>query len=172
MNLTRNETIMLSEIRKKVEKELKNNEYYKRLVNRKEEIINYLCAMKNRKDDGNLLRRYDRLGEQIKEMEFQKAFEITNNDDDNNHKMNIVDKLFKRRREKVRNKKEIKYNDEFDTIIEDTNYKAKIKKRKEIFNKLSRNSKKYKEMLYELESLETEMATIETEKIRAYINNI
>ena len=164
MDLTRNGTIMLSEIRKKVEKELKNNEYYKRLKNRKNEIVNYLVAMKIGKDDENLLKRYDRIGEQIKEIEFEKAFKITNNDDE---KVSILDRILKRKREK-----EINYNYEFDKIIEDANYKAKIKKRREIFNKLGKNSKKYKELLYELESLETEMATIETERIRAYISNI
>ena len=62
-----------------------------------------------------------------------------------------------------------KYSEQFNKIIEDSEYKEKIKIHNELFQILTNTNKEERDLLFKLESLETEIATIETEKIQEYI---
>ena len=64
---------------------------------------------------------------------------------------------------------EDEYNEKFNKIVEDTKYKEKLNSRNEIFKKITNTNKKEKDLLYELESIETEIATIETDKVKEYL---
>lgn len=163
MELTHKQIIMLSVLKKKLKKELKNNEYYDKLKKRKVEIFNYIEAIKIGKNDGNLLNQYDKIGEQIKEIEIEKAFKVNL---ENRKNMKIRSLL------RCNGKGENNYYEEFNKIVEDSNYKTKIEKRKTLFLKLSKRSKKYQDLMYELESIETQIATIETELIKRYTDDL
>lgn len=158
MKFNQRQMIMLSELKKKLEKELKKDKEYTKLINRKKEIFNYIVAMKIGKNDETLLNKYGKIGEQIKEMEIQKTYELSI---ERKTRVKILGKIFW-----INKSKKEDYEDEFNKIVEDTNYKNKIKKRKDLFEKLSKKSKKYQELMYELESIETEISTMESEIIK------
>ena len=64
-----------------------------------------------------------------------------------------------------------KYSEQFNKIIEDSDYKEKTKIHNEIFQILTNTNKEERDLLFKLESIETEIATIETENIQEYIEN-
>lgn len=162
MNFNQKTSIKFLDIKRKVEKETKKDLRYMKLIKRKEEILNYLNIMILNKEDKIFMEKYDKLGLQIKDIELQTAFEILTN----NKKRKKIYKKLKKEDE------EDSYINQFNKIVEDSDYKSKILKRKEIFKKISKGSKKHEKLLYELESIETEIATIETEKIKRLCNNV
>lgn len=162
MNFNHKPTITLLDIKEKVKKDLKKSEHYMNLKTRKEQIFNYIKILDMTKDENKLIENYDKINEQMKEMELQKAYEIVIN---NKKKKNVLNKY------KIQ-KEEDNYDNQFNKIIEDTNYKNKMRKREVIFKKLSKKSNKFQALLYELESIQTEMATLETEKVKQYTMEI
>lgn len=167
MQLNQDEKAKLALTKRKAKKELKKNKHYIELESRKNEILNYLNNKKT-KETKKLLEKYEELGEQVNKIEMETAFRITIKEKENKSRgvlKNIIDKLTKKKEENQ------SYNKKFDEIAEDMNYKRKTKKHNQVFKELIKKFRKDKELLYELESIETEIATIKTEKIRECINN-
>lgn len=167
MQLNQDEKAKLALTKRKAKKELKKNKHYIELESRKNEILNYLNNKKT-KETKKLLEKYEELGEQVNKIEMETAFRITIKEKENKSRgvlKNIIDKLTKKKEGNQ------SYNKKFDEIAEDMNYKRKTKKHNQVFKELIKKFRKDKELLYELESIETEIATIKTEKIRECINN-
>lgn len=169
LKLTQEELSELMKIRKEINKDLKQDEYYNNLLLRKEKILDYLSKNKSTNDKEKLLEKYEQIGNEIKEIEIKTAFKVLY---DKMQKEKNKNKIIKGIINKLNKKNENdEYTEQFNKIVQDENYKEKIKKHKEIFKKLNQNFKEESDYIYELDSIETELATIETEKIKEYIIN-
>jgi len=164
MQLNQDEKAKLTLIKRKAKKEIRKNKHYIDLESRKTEILNYLNNKKT-KETKKLLEKYEKLGKQVNKIEMETAFKITIRENRNKNILrNIITKFIKRGEESQ------SYNEKFEKITEDINYKRKMKSHNKVFKELIKKFRKDKELLYELESIESEMATIETEQIRECIN--
>ena len=152
----------LKEIKEKMKAKLKNDEEYINICNRKEEIINELQQLYNSNEKKELWNEYVNIGDLIKEEEIKKAYILTNSI--TNEKKGFFEKIINKISKK---KKTIKnYDEEFNTIIKEEAYKKNLKARKEIFKKLSSDKVKVNNLLYELESIDIQIATKETDKVK------
>lgn len=165
MKLSKEELTELLEVKKKVENELKGDKYYLKLGKREDEIIENLGDNKKLTECKKLLEEYKNVGEKINEIEINTAYKITIEEKERKEPKGFFAKLLKKEKEVV------KYQSEFDKISEDVNYKKIVKRHNEIFKELIKMLRQKEELLYELESIETEMATIKTDKIREYLIN-
>lgn len=163
MQLIRAKEYNLSEIKRIVEGELQKECHYRSLEKRREKIIEYLNSSRNTKENKIFLAEYEKLGKKIKNMEIQTAFAATIQQRKNNRGIKRIINIIMRKNDENKI-----YQDEFNKILENDSYKKKIKKHNEMFKELLKKFRKSKEMLYELESVETEIATILTDGIREY----
>ena len=172
MEITQKELDELMKIQKEVQKELQNDAYYNKLKNRKKQILNYLTIMPKLNEKKISVEKYEEIGKQIKKIEIEMAYKLaSSNKIKMNTKKNILDKIIEKFSFiKVKNKNDNSYDEQFNKIVKNSKYKKKINIRREIFRKLIRTNSKEKNLLYELEKVEIELATIETDKIREFIN--
>lgn len=170
MEMTQEEMKKLIKTKNEVQKELKQDLYYNKLRERKEKILNYLKTVQESNEKKELISKYEKIGRKIQEIEIETAYKITISDkiQRNNQKKNLFNKI-KYKLKKSKDINEDEYNEKFNKIVEDTKYKEKLKSRNEIFKKITNTNKKEKDLLYELESIETEIATIETDKVKEYL---
>lgn len=161
MEMTQEELEKLVKIKDAIKRILKENQKYERLITRKEQILNYLITIQEDEKKKEQIKEYEKIGNDIKEIEFQMAFKIS------------MDKAMNKQKNKKnkckKNDTVDKYSEQFNKIIEDSEYKEKIKIHNELFQILTNTNKEERDLLFKLESLETEIATIETEKIQEYI---
>ena len=161
MEMTQEELEKLVKIKDAIKRILKENQKYERLITRKEQILNYLITIQENEKKKEQIKEYEKIGNDIKEIEFQMAFKIS------------MDKAMNKQKNKKnkckKNDTVDKYSEQFNKIIEDSEYKEKIKIHNELFQILTNTNKEERDLLFKLESLETEIATIETEKIQEYI---
>ena len=161
MEMTQEELEKLVKIKNAIKRILKENQKYERLITRKEQILNYLITIQEDEKKKEQIKEYEKIGNDIKEIEFQMAFKIS------------MDKTMNKQKNKKnkckKNDTVDKYSEQFNKIIEDSEYKEKIKIHNELFQILTNTNKEERDLLFKLESLETEIATIETEKIQEYI---
>ncbi len=161
MEMTQEELEKLVKIKNAIKRILKENQKYERLITRKEQILNYLITIQENEKKKEQIKEYEKIGNDIKEIEFQMAFKIS------------MDKTMNKQKNKKnkckKNDTVDKYSEQFNKIIEDSEYKEKIKIHNELFQILTNTNKEERDLLFKLESLETEIATIETEKIQEYI---
>ena len=170
MEMTQEELNELKKIKRKIYQYLRKNSMYQKLIERKEKILNYLKLVKDSDEKKKLISKYEKIGKKIQEIELSMAYKIAienkkKNDEKNNYLIKIFNKLLK----KCLKNDTDSYNKEFNKIVEDSAYAKQIKIRNEIFQKLIKTNKKERELLYELESLEIEIATMETDKVKEYI---
>lgn len=163
MEMTQEELDRLMEIKNEIKRILKENQKYVRLITRKEQILNYLITIQEEEEKKKQIKEYEEIGNEIKEIEFQMAFKIATK-----RKTKEKKKIMKgiKKKEKINLDK---YSEQFNKIIEDSDYKEKTKIHNEIFQILTNTNKEERDLLFKLESIETEIATIETEKIQEYI---
>lgn len=163
MEMTQEELDRLMEIKNEIKGILKENQKYVRLITRKEQILNYLITIQEEEEKKKQIKEYEEIGNEIKEIEFQMAFKIATK-----RKTKEKKKIMKgiKKKEKINLDK---YSEQFNKIIEDSDYKEKTKIHNEIFQILTNTNKEERDLLFKLESIETEIATIETEKIQEYI---
>lgn len=165
MEMTQEEINQLMKIENEIKKILKENDDYIRLNTRKEQILNYLITIQEEVEKKKLIKKYEEIGNAIKEIECQMAFKIaTKRKRETKEKKKIMTGI--KKKEKINFDK---YSEQFNKIIEDNDYKEKIKIHNEIFQILTNTNKEERDLLFKLESIETEIATIETEKIQEYI---
>lgn len=165
MEMTQEELDRLIEIKNEIKRDLKENQKYVRLITRKEQILNYLITIQEEEEKKKQIKEYEEIGNEIKEIEFQMAFKIATK-----RKTKEKKKIMKgiKKKEKINLDK---YSEQFNKIIEDSDYKEKTKIHNEIFQILTNTNKEERDLLFKLESIETEIATIETENIQEYIEN-
>ena len=163
MEMTQEELDRLIEIKNEIKRDLKENQKYVRLITRKEQILNYLITIQEEEEKKKQIKEYEEIGNEIKEIEFQMAFKIATK-----RKTKEKKKIMKgiKKKEKINLDK---YSEQFNKIIEDSDYKEKTRIHNEIFQILTNTNKEERDLLFKLESIETEIATIETEKIQEYI---
>ena len=163
MEMTQEELDRLMEIKNEIKRILKENQKYARLITRKEQILNYLITIQEEEEKKKQIKEYEEIGNEIKEIEFQMAFKIATK-----RKTKEKKKIMKgiKKKEKINLDK---YSEQFNKIIEDSDYKEKTRIHNEIFQILTNTNKEERDLLFKLESIETEIATIETEKIQEYI---
>ena len=99
------------------------------------------------------------IGNDIKELELKMAFDVLENE------KNKRNKAFLGLIKKKKNNND-DYEQEFNSIVKDDEYRKLIKIRSGIFYKMKETFLDSQNQLYELDSLETEIATIETEKLK------
>lgn len=151
----------LEGLKKKIKEELTKEEEYLNLQMRKEEIINNLKKSEaNRYEAREILKQYEKIGYEIKEIELRMAYEVLKKEDKKVKKKFMGIKIGKN------SKNENEYDEEFNNIVRDKNYKENIRIRSGIFSKMKKIFLESQNELYELESVETEIATMETDKLK------
>ena len=165
MKLRQCEQKELKEIKKRLKEKLENCEKFKKLQLQKEEIINYLILMGNTKENKELIKKFNELDSKLKDLEQQVAYIITKDEKNKEiQKKSLLGKL------KVVNRlSEEEYNAKFNTLLKDTNYLNILKQRSEVFQELSKINKEDKSVVYRLDSIETEISTIETDTLREFL---
>ena len=165
MKLRQCEQKELKGIKKRLKEKLENCEKFKKLQLQKEEIINYLILMGNTKENKELIKKFNELDSKLKDLEQQVAYIITKDEKNKEiQKKSLLGKL------KVVNRlSEEEYNAKFNTLLKDTNYLNILKQRSEVFQELSKINKEDKSVVYRLDSIETEISTIETDTLREFL---
>ena len=166
MKLRQCEQKELKDIKKRLKEKLENCEKFKKLQLQKEEIINYLILMGNTKENKELIKKFNELDSKLKDLEQQVAYIITKDEKNKEiQKKSLLGKL------KVVNRlSEEEYNAKFNTLLKDTNYLNILKQRSEVFQELSKINKEDKSVVYRLDSIETEISTIETDTLREFLS--
>lgn len=165
MKLRQCEQKELKDIKKRLKEKLENCEKFKKLQLQKEEVINYLILMGNTKENKELIKKFNELDSKLKDLEQQVAYIITKDEKNKEiQKKSLLGKL------KVVNRlSEEEYNAKFNTLLKDTNYLNILKQRSEVFQELSKINKEDKSVVYRLDSIETEISTIETDTLREFL---
>ena len=165
MKLRQCEQKELKGIKKRLKEKLENCEKFKKLQLQKEEIINYLILMGNTKENKELIKKFNELDSKLKDLEQQVAYIITKDEKNKEiQKKSLLGKV------KVVNRlSEEEYNAKFNTLLKDTNYLNILKQRSEVFQELSKINKEDKSVVYRLDSIETEISTIETDTLREFL---
>lgn len=165
MKLRQCEQKELKDIKKRLKEKLENCEKFKKLQLQKEEIINYLILMGNTKENKELIKKFNELDSKLKDLEQQVAYIITKDEKNKEiQKKSLLGKV------KVVNRlSEEEYNAKFNTLLKDTNYLNILKQRSEVFQELSKINKEDKSVVYRLDSIETEISTIETDTLREFL---
>ena len=165
MKLRQCEQKELKDIKKRLKEKLENCAKFKKLQLQKEEIINYLILMGNTKENKELIKKFNELDSKLKDLEQQVAYIITKDEKNKEiQKKSLLGKV------KVVNRlSEEEYNAKFNTLLKDTNYLNILKQRSEVFQELSKINKDDKSVVYRLDSIETEISTIETDTLREFL---
>lgn len=138
----------VNKIKNEIQKDLKDNLEYKNLYLRRKEIIKALKKIEQMEERKELLNNYEKTSDEIKDLEIEMAYKILN---------------------KLNENEEEKFNKEFNKIVQDNKYKEQVKRQKNTFNKLIKKPNLESNLLYELNSIDTQIATIETDKVKEYI---
>ncbi len=165
MKLRQCEQKELKDIKKRLKEKIENCEKFKKLQLQKEEVINYLILMGNTKENKELIKKFNELDSKLKDLEQQVAYIITKDEKNKEiQKKSLLGKV------KVVNRlSEEEYNAKFNTLLKDTNYLNILKQRSEVFQELSKINKEDKSVVYRLDSIETEISTIETDTLREFL---
>lgn len=152
----------LEKLKKKIIEKLTNDEEYTQLLKKKSVLIEVLRTTEDNKYEVmELLKKYNNIGKDIKDLELKTAFNVLNNK---------KYKTFWGWIKKKRNNND-EYEIKFNSIVKDKDYRKLIKVKRELFNKMKEFFSECENQLYELDSLETEIATIETDKLRELFRN-
>lgn len=166
MRVNINEQKELKKIKCEVSEKLQKNSAFKKLQLKKKEVINYLIMMKDTKENKELIKKFNNLDLKLRDLEQTAAYIITKGEknrynEKNKYSSNKSDNFFKEGYEK-------RFND----VLKDSNYLEIAKQRIKIFKELKKINNDDISVLYKLESLETEISTIETDAIRKYLLEI
>ena len=162
MKLTQDEQTELMSIKDDVQKMLNENEKLKRLYVRKQQIINYLTLMTNTKENKDLIEEYNKLDVQLRGFEVEAGYIIAKEEQANT----VVKKSILGKKKRIERYDDDKYNDRFNEILKETEYSQIVKKRNKCFKELTELNNGYSYLLYELDSIETEISIIETDTLR------
>ena len=101
----------------------------------------------------------------LREVEQQAAYIIAKEEKNNG----IVKKSLLGDRKVANKLSEEEYNTKFNSLLKDTNYLNLMKQRSDVFKELSKINEEDKSVVYRLDSIETEISTIETDALREYL---
>lgn len=165
MKISQREQKELKEIKNVVNEKLQKNANLKKLLMKKEEVINYLIMMKDTKENKGLIKKFNELDLKLREVEQQAAYIIAKEEKNNW----IVKKSLLGDRKVANKLSEEEYNTKFNSLLKDTNYLNLMKQRSDVFKELSKINEEDKSVVYRLDSIETEISTIETDALREYL---
>ena len=167
MLFTLDEQKEFSKIKKETEEALATNSKLQQLYKRKQQIINFLTLMNPLEENKRLLDEYNKLDITLKQIEECIAFKISKEEKD----IVVKKRLWwgKEKKYKSEEKYMEKYMEKFNERLKETNYSKIIKDRNKIFKNLERINSKNSYLLYDLDSVETEISIIETDEIRNYV---
>lgn len=165
MKISQREQKELKEIKNVVNEKLQKNANLKKLLMKKEEVINYLIMMKDTKENKGLIKKFNELDLKLREVEQQAAYIIAKEEKNNG----IVKKSLLGDIKVVNKLSEEEYNTKFNSLLKDTNYLNLMKQRSDVFKELSKINEEDKSVVYRLDSIETEISTIETDALREYL---
>lgn len=147
-----------------VEEDLINDEQYRKLLKRKEEIENFLKAMGESQEVNCLIDTYSKVGQKIKKLEMKWAYKITMQEKNKEREKRSFWKIIKNRQFENED-----YTIKFNKIVNDSEYKEKLDNHINIFKLLEKKLENDRKLLYELESVESKIAIMETDLLRKYI---
>lgn len=165
MKINQSEQKELKEALAKVENILDDNQKLKELYLKKEQSIKYLTLMNSSKENVELIKKFNEYDKKLRKLENEAAFLIAKEE-----KSNVIIKKKALGKKMIINKSdEQKYENKFNKILKETNYLEISKERSEVFRKLINLNIEDSSVLYKLDSLETEISTIETDALREYL---
>ena len=165
MKLTHNELKELKIVKDNVKNIVEEKYNIDRLYEKKRQAINYLTLMVNTKENKDLINKFNKLDADLKELEEIVAYIIAKEEKEN---LSFKKTLFGEKKI-IRKYSENKYDERFNKLLKETKYFELLKQRSEIFKDLIRINSEDSSVLYRLDSIETEISTIETEALREYI---
>lgn len=165
MKFTQKELKELEDIKKSVRNDIEHSKKINSLYEQKNQVIKYLTLMVNTKENKELIKKFNELDARLKKLEEQAAFIIAKDE-----KQYIIVKKSLLGEKKIINKySEAEYEKKFNNLLKETNYLDIMKQRSKLFKELARINHEDSSVLYKLDSLETEISTIETDAIRKYL---
>ena len=165
MKISQSEQKDLKRIKSEVNDKLQKNLKFKKLQMQKEEIINYLIMMKDTKENKELIKRFNDLDLKLREVEQTAAYIITKEE---KSKYNEKNELLGNKKTFEKLSKE-EYEKKFNDLLKESNYLEMMKQRIKVFKELEKINNDDSSVLYKLDSLETEISTIETDSLREYL---
>lgn len=165
MKLTKNEQKELNIVKNNIKSVLKEKYNIDRLYEKKKQAINYLTLMCNTKENKELIYKFNKLDIELKKIEETAAYIIAKEEKEN---LSFKKTLFGEKKI-IKKYSEDKYDEKFNKLLKETEYFELIKKRSKIFKNLIRINSEDSSALYRLDSIETEISTIETDALREYI---
>lgn len=165
MKLTHNELKELKIVKDNVKNIVEEKYNIDRLYEKKRQAINYLTLMVNTKENKDLINKFNKLDADLKELEEIVAYIIAKEEKEN---LSFKKTLFGEKKI-IRKYSEDKYDERFNKLLKETKYFELLKQRSEIFKDLIRINSEDSSVLYRLDSIETEISTIETDALRGYI---
>lgn len=165
MKLTKNEQKELNIVKNNIKSILKEKYNIDRLYEKKKQAINYLTLMCNTKENKELIDKFNKLDIELKKIEETAAYIIAKEEKEN---LSFKKTLFGEKKI-IKKYSEDKYDEKFNKLLKETEYFELIKKRSKIFKNLIRINSEDSSALYRLDSIETEISTIETDALREYI---
>lgn len=165
MKLTYNEVKELKNAKCNAKNILKEKDEIKRLYEKKKQAITYLTLMCNSKENKDLINKFNKLDLKLKKLEEFAAYVIAKEEKENA----VIKKTLFGEKKIIKKFSEEKYDEKFNRLLKETNYPDITKQRRKIFKELVKLNKDDSSALYRLESIETEISTIETDALREYI---
>lgn len=165
MKINLSEEKELKRIKSEVSEKLQKNLNFKKLQMKKEEVINYLIMMKDTKENKELIKRFNDLDLKLREVEQTAAYIITKEE---KSKYNEKNELLGNKKTFEKLSKE-EYEKKFNDLLKESNYLEMTKQRIKVFKELEKINNEDSSVLYKLDSLETEISTIETDTLREYL---
>ena len=165
MKLTKNEQKELNIVKNNIKSILEEKYNIDKLYEKKNEAINYLTLMCNTKENKELIDKFNKLDIELKKIEETAAYIIAKEEKEN---FSFKKTLFGEKKI-IKKYSEDKYDERFNKLLKETEYFELIKKRSKIFKNLIRINSEDSSALYRLDSIETEISTIETGALREYI---
>ena len=165
MKINLSEEKELKRIKSEVSEKSQKNLNFKKLQMKKEEVINYLIMMKDTKENKELIKRFNDLDLKLREVEQTAAYIITKEE---KSKYNEKNELLGNKKTFEKLSKE-EYEKKFNDLLKESNYLEMTKQRIKVFKELEKINNEDSSVLYKLDSLETEISTIETDTLREYL---
>ena len=165
MKISLSEQKELKRIKSEVSEKLQKNLNFKKLQMKKEEVINYLIMMKDTKENKELIKKFNDLDLKLREVEQTAAYIITKEE---KSKYNEKNELLGNKKTFEKLSKE-EYEKKFNDLLKESNYLEMTKQRIKVFKELEKINNEDSSVLYKLDSLETEISTIETDTLREYL---
>ena len=165
MKISLSEQKELKRIKSEVSEKLQKNLNFKKLQMKKEEVINYLIMMKDTKENKELIKKFNDLDLKLRELEQTAAYIITKEE-----KLKYNEKKAALGNKKTFEKlSKEEYEKKFNNLLKESNYLEMMKQRIKVFKELEKINNDDSSVLYKLDSLETEISTIETDSLREYL---